>query len=547
MAEVEDGEIMKLTPRDYQIEDIAQALAGHEGKALIGNGMGTGKTLTAVEVGLRSGAERILIIAPLNTFDTWTRTITSQNEHTKVHVHPAGGRTSKQAQAWWERVATQEPGWYVIGWEAFRGMPSPEIRKQYKAAVAQHKALGIALPEKGINTFWGVYGTWDLVIADEVHRAANRKSVTSKTLYTLDAQRKLAMSGTPAGNKVEGYWSVLHWLWPKEFPYFWRWASKFCDMELDEYVGKKVVGEKEPGIIARNIPTYIRRTLEEVAGDLPEVITRTVRVPLKTGAQGKAYRELEQAAFTWLEGQPLETPLPIVQSMRLRQVALGVPTIIEEEVQDREWMNPEGVIDKRGLPDGMQTGTAATLGWRVVVTGTHTEQRVTFDADAKSNKIDALKDILSDLPPDEPVMIYTHSAQFVRAVVHQLNKLGIGSAVAWTGQTSHKGRRRIMEDFGKPVKPGGPKYPRFIVAGIAAIGEGVDGLQHRCSHEIWLSQHDNNLLNAQAEARLHRSGQTKPVQRWYIQTKATVDIQVYKRLEGNAHDMAAAYRKDNPK
>ena len=497
-----------LTPRNYQLEDINQLVAGHKGNGLVGSGMGTGKTLVGVEVGKRTESKRVLVIAPLNTFDGWSTTIRSQIPDAKVYIHPPGGSKSKQALDWWDRVARQEDGWYLIGWEAFRGTPSPEKRRQTRELEEYHRRVGMPLPERTPNRLWGPTGKWDLVIGDEIHRASNRKSTTLKTLRTLIADRKIGMSGTPAGNKIEGFWAILNWLWPEEHPHFWPWVSRFCLTELDPHAGRKIVAEMEPGGVVKSIPTYVRRTSEEVMAELPEVIERKVYVDLKGGAQQKAYTELEEEAFTWLEGQPLHTPIPITLSIRLRQIALGVPRVtVTDEVDDEG--NPKVVVD--------------------------------FARDAKSNKIDTLKDIITDIPEDEPVLILTHSARFVVPVVYQLNKMKAGLAVAWTGDTSAKGRTAIKADFGKR---GGP---RFIVAGIAAIGEGVDGLQKRCAHEIWLSQHDNNLLNQQAAARLHRGGQKRPVQRWVVQTKGTVDTQVYVRLEGNAKQMKAAYRKENPR
>lgn len=527
--------------RPYQVEDVKKVIDGHEGNAVVASGMGTGKTLLGVEVGRQTSAKRVLVVAPLNTFDGWEKTIKSQIPEAEVYIHPPGSSKTKKALAWWERVAHQKPGWYLIGWEAFRGTPSPEKRRQRRELEKHHKQMGMTVPERTPNRVWGPTGRWDLVIADEVHRACNRKSSTSKTLRTVNADRKVGMSGTPAGNKVEGFWAILHWLWPAEFPYFWPWVSKYCLTELDPHAGRKVVAELEPGGIVKAIPTYVRRTTEEVMGDLPGVIERKVMVDLKSGAQKKAYTELEEVAFTWLEGQPLHTPIPITLSIRLRQIALGVPSVAEVEVPQYVWVHPS---------TGEEFDKYEADAWREkypryklerVQAGTDLVQEVSFSEGAKSNKIDALKDIVTDIPEGEPVLILTHSARFVVPVVHQLNKMRAGLAVAWTGGTTSRGRNAIKSDFGKK---GGP---RFIVAGIAAIGEGVDGLQKRCAHEIWLSQHDNNMLNQQAAARLHRGGQTRPVQRWIIQTRGTVDTKVYTRLEGNAKQMRAAYRKENPR
>ena len=538
-----------LTPRPYQLEDIKFSLQSDE--ALVANEMGTGKTLTAVEVIRLSGVERVLIIAPLNTHDGWFSTLKGQMPEAEVFVHPPGGKNTKLSKEWWARVRARRSGVYIIGWEAFRGSPTKESSATRAALIARHRALGMALPKRTINTDWKRFGQWDMVVANEVHRACNRDSVTAKTLWTLVTKRKIAMSGTPAGNSVGGYWAVLHWLWPERYPYFWPWATEYCHVSLDPFAGKKVMGEKEEGGIVKDIPAYIRRTTAEVIKDLPEVIVRTIKVPLKGGDQLKAYKELEEQAFTWLEDQPLHTPLPVTQSMRLRQVALGVPILVEKEVPDYMWKHPATgeLLTKEQIDKLRKDYPRYFMKAQRVQVGTHVEHQVDFAPDAKSNKIDALKDIITDIPEDEPVLILTHSARFVVPVVEQLNKMKVGLAVAWTGGTSHGGRTRIKADFGKRDKEGKlkPGTPRFIVAGIAAIGEGVDGLQHVCHYEVWLSQHDNNLLNQQAAARVHRPGQKHPVQRWYIQSIGTVDVKVYTRLAGNRKQMLAAYRKENPR
>jgi SNF2 family DNA or RNA helicase len=169
------------------------------------------------------------------------------------------------------------------------------------------------------------------------------------------------------------------------------------------------------------------------------------------------YTEMESNLVTWLGDNPMVAELPITARARLRQITLGTPTF-----------NAEGEVD--------------------------------FDINSKSSKIDALKEIISDLD-DEPVLIFTHSQRFCPVVVHRLGN----RAVEWSGKTSARERERILSQFG--TRNG----PRYIVATIAAIGEGVDGLQDRCNTEVWLSRSDDRIINEQAGKRLHRRGQKRAV------------------------------------
>lgn len=536
-----------LKARDYQIQDVLKLSRAHSGGGLLALDVGLGKTLVATDtlrnldfqgkISLATG--RVLIIAPLNTHDGWQRTLLRQfGEDLPVRVHPSGSRKTKKAEQWWESLANHDPGVYIIGWEAFRGTGTREQRQEYKRACEEARELGKTLPPRPIYMYWRVYGQFEAVIADEIQRASNRRSTTTKTLWTVDAKWRYGLSATPAGNKVEGYWAVAKWLWPDKYPHFWPWANNFCSVEWDPYSGKKVAGEKSPGLIVRDFPCYIHRTQRQVLKELPEVIEREILVDMLP-AQRKIYSQFEGEALAWLENHPVATPLPITQRLRLRQVALGVPRV--ESVNRRHRREPEmtpGEFEQM-LPSFVEQGASEQeieqLRTELTTTTWHEADvdEVTFSDTARSNKIEALKEIIKDLPHAEPVLVFTHSARFIPAVVHQLNKAKI-YAVEWSGRTSTEERQRIKESFGAR---GGPQV---IVAGLGAIGEGVDGLQRVCSTEVWLSQHDNNMLNMQAKGRLLRLGQEEVVNRFVIKSRDTIDLRVYERLAENTQEMQEA-------
>lgn len=542
-----------LKARDYQIQDVLRMSRAQGNAALVALDVGLGKTLIAVDtlrnlafqkkIDLNKG--RVLIIAPLNTHDGWERTILRQfGEDMHVYVHPPGSKNTKKAEQWWERLSERAPGIYIIGWEAFRGSPDQQQRQQYKRACEEAREEGRRLPPRPIFTWWGAYGEFEVVIADEVQRISNRNSTTSKTLQTLQSKWRYGLSATPAGNRVEGYWSVARWLWPKKYPHFWPWANTFCTVEWDPYSGKKIAGERSPGIIVRDLPTYIHRTQREVMKELPEVVEREILVDMLP-AQKKIYRQFEDEALAWLDQQPVATPLPITQRLRLRQVALGVPEV--RTVVKRNWVEPRHTpeafdaivasLDEEEYTTLYPGGEEDVARRKELLTVRRLEEyevdEVHFGEDVRSNKIDALKEIIKDLPDREPILVFTHSARFIPAVIHQLTKAKI-HAVAWHGQTPADERARIKSAFG--TRNG----PQVIVAGLGAIGEGVDGLQHVCATEIWLSQHDNNMLNQQAQGRLLRMGQKRVVNRFILKSRDTIDLRVYERLAENTVEMKTA-------
>lgn len=435
-----------LRPYDYQQRDIDNLVA-HDGTGIIATQVGGGKTLVAIEVAKALGTGCNLVIAPKGTHKrAWEKTIQRQIPEADVKYV----NSTKKGQEAFAQLHKGDAGWYLISPEYFRSM---------------HWA--------GI--------TPDLAVFDEVHRASNRKSKTAKMLHTLKAKRRIGMSGTIAGNRVEGFWAVLRWVYPEVATRsFWAWANKYCQIVDDFWAGKTVMGERIPGSIVSDIPCYIRHLKREkccefhqegMDADLPSMVTieRTVQLGAE---QKRIYKKMERDLFVFLEGNPLVAEVPIAVRVRLRQITLGTPSISESG-------------------------------------------EVFFDVDCKSTKLDELFSIIADHPEGEAMLILTHSQKFANVVTKRLEASG-KSAFEWSGQASQKLRDEALTQF----IAGDIQY---IVGVISAIGEGTDGLQERASVVVWLSKDDNRLLNEQAAGRLDRRGQKGSVVSYEILAEDTYD------------------------
>jgi SNF2 family DNA or RNA helicase len=437
---------LPLTPYPYQQRDI-ENLVGHEGTGIIATQVGGGKTLVAIEVAKALNTQSNFVIAPKGTHKrAWEKTIKRQIPNAEVKYV----NSSKSGEKALMELEGDKAGWYLVSPEYFRKIHWANI-------------------------------TPDLAIFDEIHRASNRKSNTAKMLHTLKAKRRIGMSGTIAGNNIQGFWSVIRWVYPNiAGRSFWTWAYEFCEVKQDYWAGKVVSAEKNPGAITESIPCYIRHLKREACcdyhpegmdSDLPNVVYKERSVFL--GAEQKRiYKKMEKDLFVWLGDNPLVAEVPVATRIRLRQITLGTPSI-----------SPEG--------------------------------EVYFDDDCKSTKIDELYSIIEDHPEGEPMLILTHSQKFARVVTNRLKKSG-HSAFEWSGKADQRDRDVALESFIAGEI-------QFIVAVIAAIGEGTDGLQERCSVMVWLSKDDNGILNQQAMGRLDRQGQKKAVVSYEIIAEDTYD------------------------
>jgi SNF2 family DNA or RNA helicase len=456
-----------LKPYAYQELDIKK-LIENNGTGIVATQVGGGKTLIAIEVAKRMKTTTNFVIAPKGTHKrAWEQTILRQIPEARVRYI----NSSKEGKQAFVDLEKGKAGWYII---------SPEFFRKFHW-------VGIA-PE--------------LAVFDEIHRASNRKSTTSKMLHTLKAKRRIGMSGTIAGNKVEGFWSIIRWIYPEVAGRsFWNWVEAYCETKMDHFAGKVVSGEAYPGAIVNTIPCYIRHLKREqccefhpkgIDSELPAIQTEVRTVELSAD-QKRIYKKLEKDLFVWLGENPLAVQVPVATRIRLRQITLGVPIV-----------NDEGIVD--------------------------------FAEDCKSTKLDELFSIIGDHPEGEQMLVLTHSQKFASITTKRLRKAG-HTAFEWSGANSQSVRDKALEAFiAGDIQ--------FIVAVISAVGEGTDGLQEASNIVVWLSKDDNGLLNEQASGRLDRRGQSKSVISYEIIAEETYDEGQLSKLITNQLKMNNTLRKD---
>lgn len=459
---------MIFSPRAYQsrvLEALANSKTPYTG--LVGAGLGTGKTAVSVWNSMNAFGsditdQIILVVAPVRTESGWR---SHWETLAGVEMKTLSGKKARSALAVWNDLEARKPGVYFITWELMRSR-NKEKRWDGNAKKMVYKAVS--------KPFGGV--EFGMVIADEWHRAANHSSLNFQTVSRIQTKYRLALSATPAGNKPCNIWAALKFLWPNHYGGYWDFCAKFFTEEFNAFssFGKTYTSEKHPGMVRRGAPSYHEVSQAEANPELPGVIVHRVEVELSR-TQRKLYNDLEKDAITYLNDKPLALSIPMELDLRLRQMTLGVPSF-----------NEDGAVD--------------------------------YCEDCKSSKLDAMMDIIADLPDDDPVVVWVHSQKFIKAVLHRLRKAGI-SCIEVSGKS--RGDFHAMIDG----------TVRVIVAQHEAMSEGVDGLQDVCHTEIWLSQSNSLVINEQATGRLNRQGQKTAVNRFLIQAIDTVDDHVLGRLQ----------------
>jgi SNF2 family DNA or RNA helicase len=354
---------------------------------------------------------------------------------------------------------------------------------------------------------------WYHVIADEAHRAKNRKAQQTQALKKINTRCKTALSGTPADNKPQDLYSILQWLYPRVWTSYWRFEHYFIKTEphnqgpcaaegcngYHQRPFRKQVGVANVEELLESVEQYyLRRLKEDVIADLPDKYYTEIEVTLSP-RQRKIYEQMAKDMLAWIgkhEEEPVAAPIVMAQLVRLKQFALAYAEI--EMVTRRRRECPE---------DGCEAGCIG-----------HEVRRVKLSE--PSSKLDVVMERLED-NPTEQFVVFSESKQIINMLAARLTKANI-THVALTGDTPQADRGGLVDDFqaGKA---------RVFAGTIHAGGEGIT--LTAASTVIFLDRTWNPSRNRQAEDRLHRIGQKNAVEVIDIVATDTVDGGRLQQLE----------------
>lgn len=489
-------------PPSYQAADVAfMAMREHPINA---NHPGTGKTIETIasifEAKLDDGPN--LIIAPLSSLGTtWKPELVLWQPH-EVMVGATGGRATREEVLEDARTMYYDglPFWLLINPEmaALRS----EFRVCHSHRRGRHKVAEKRSCEDCEELFVPQYEIihdieWNTVVMDEFHKMGlgNTNTMTVRGLAKIQAQKKIALSGTPMGGRITRLWAILHLLYPDEFSSKWRFAEQWLSVEEGGYGGKNIIEEVRQDVeddFYDMLSAYmVRRTKEEVLPWLPPKQYVPLWVDM-TDKQAAQYNEFARLAEIRIEEEMLTATSILAEYTRLRQFAFSAQTL-------ETYTDPE-------------TG----------------DQKVRPHPTQESCKLPAVMDILDELGikdnnTDEQCVIFSQFTQIVDLVTDWLREHGI-AAEKITGAIKEEERVRIVQEF---QKPGGCKV---LVMNVKAGGVSIT--LDRASTAIMLDETWNPDDQEQAEDRIHRGSRIHQVTIYYIRTRDTIEEYVKTVVEG---------------
>lgn len=476
----------------HQRADVAFLLAAQQ--AMLGNEPGVGKTASAIRAAMalyKDGKNPfpMLIVCPNTVKRTWKREINRWWPGLTVTI--VTGTAAERRKAF----ATPSHIW-IINWESLRAhsrlakFGSVELAR-CRACGGEDETISIAkceVHERELNKI-----NFNLVIADEVHRAKDPKSKQTRALWAAsgDAEYRYGLTGTPIANDATELWPVLHWLSPSEWPRKTEWVERNVLVMYNAFGGAVVSGirpEREQEFFASFHPRFRRMLKATVLKDLPPIVPERRDVEMTT-KQAKAYVQMRDELLADVEGGTLMAPGVMTRTLRLLQLASSFGEI--EYVVDPK--DPDNLLEK-------------------------------FRLSAPSSKIDAF---MADLPDFEgqSVVVFAVSKQLINLLSARMTKAGIKHGLI-TGDQNELERDNAITNFQNG-------FTRFILCTIQAGGVGIT--LSRGSVMVFLQRSWSLLDQTQAENRCQRPGaedfSTSILKVDYV-TPSTVEEAVIRRLAG---------------
>jgi SNF2 family DNA or RNA helicase len=470
---------MSMTPHlpggtlyPYQLEAL-EYLNKHQGRVLIADEMGVGKTPNALGWLWNRGLFRALVICPATIKLQWAR----------------------ESLKW---LGFDEDEVTIVN-----GIRPAPITGS--VAICNYDILSRRLPD--LLAF-----APRAIILDESHYLKEAKSKRSKTAKFLCQQpgveSVVALTGTPVLNRPKELWHQIQCINPRIWPNWYRFAMRYCDAKQVQtrwntvkksrdrawdFSGASNLDELDQTLRSE---VMVRRRKVDVMEHLPELQTVTV---------------------------PFEVNLSSYKKVR-KEVQARLAEVRDLLRREREHINnlTEDVRDMAIAGRAEGNSTVKLYGFLI--------QEITkLKKEAAIAKLPVAIEWIKDFTTStgEPLVVFTHHHELSDALWETLGPLCGEIPQPLDGRMSMAQRQKYIDEFIDG------KYP-ILICGLKAMGMGVDGLQHRASHLAFMEFGWSPSDHAQAASRLHRQGQENAVTAHYLLAADTLDERIAQLLDAKA-------------
>jgi superfamily II DNA or RNA helicase len=372
---------------------------------------------------------------------------------------------------WIEEAKRFTPDLRVLDYTGIQRRPLMESFNQYDLIITTYGTMQRDIVQlKDIR--------FDYAILDESQAIKNAQSQRAKASRLLNANHRLAMTGTPVENHLGELWSLLEFLNP----------GMLGTAKVFQNISKSVSEDNEGlGLLRRALgPFILRRTKQQVLTELPPKTEQTLHCDLE-GKQRKRYDELR----TYYRAALAER----IAKKGMKQSKIHV---LEALLRLRQAAIHPGLIDRDS-------------------------------ADDSSAKLDVLMEQLREVIDEgHKALVFSQFTSFLAIVRDRLDRENVVYEYL-DGRTRQRQERveRFQND---------PKCPLFLIS-LKAGGHGLN--LTAADYVFILDPWWNPAVEAQAIDRAHRIGQDRHVFAYRLIARDTVEEKIIE-LQQTKRDLAEA-------
>lgn len=418
--------------------------------ACLADDMGLGKTVQLIAF-LLNLRERelldapVLLVCPTSVLGNWEREIHKFGPDLKVLMHHGDKRSHAAVFA-------------------------------RKAKTANVVLTSYALAQRDLKDFERV--DWLGTVLDEAQNIKNADAKQSKAVRQIEAQFRIALTGTPVENRLAELWSIMDflnpgYLGPKNF--FQRRFATPIERYGDTASLKTLRSLVQPFILRR------LKTDRTIIQDLPEKQEMTIFCGLSR-EQAQLYQASVEKAMKSIEA---------ADGVQRRGQILGLLTKLKQVCN-----HPAQFLDEDGIV-----------------------------ASGRSGKLSRFDEMVEELLDEgDRALIFTQFAEWGKRLQAHLEKLFKQETLFLYGSTSKNKREEMVDRFQHD-----PNGPRLFILSLKAGGVGLN--LTRANHVFHFDRWWNPAVENQATDRAFRIGQTRNVQVHKFVCNGTLEEKIHDMIE----------------
>ncbi|PLZ48613.1 DEAD/DEAH box helicase, partial [Fischerella thermalis] len=333
-----------------------------------------------------------------------------------------------------------------------------------------------ALIHRDLKSLQGV--AWQGIVLDEAQNIKNAEAKQSQAVRQLEANYRIALTGTPVENRLQELWSILDFLNPGYLGNKQFFQRRFA-MPIEKYGDTSSLNQ-----LRSLVQPFILRRLKtdrEIIQDLPEKQEMNVFCGLSL-EQAELYQKVVEESLAEIE---------TAEGMQRRGMILALLVKLKQVCN-----HPAQYLKKTTLSEPQLSGKLLRLQ-------------------------EMLEEVLSE---GDRALIFTQFAEWGKLLKPYLEQQ-LGREIFFLyGSTSKKQREEMIDRFQHD-----PQGPPIMILSLKAGGVGLN--LTRANHVFHFDRWWNPAVENQATDRVFRIGQTRNVQVHKFVCTGTLEEKIHDMIE----------------